>query len=202
MNKKEKDCFIDRAGGCAGNGDERYRVRRGSLGERQQSFAKRWRYGYLYSELPVGLAGIQEISQQAACSMSAGRRHLLVWAEKIRLAPLGNSASYTYKVTAAAGETVSFALSNVITADVDGNETPETGAFSATATVAAPGRTDFATNRSADQRSHGRTVRKRERFGKDGQPGRCAEDGRYDDRYHVVCGDRPCSSGNGRNRCG
>ncbi|MDY3004214.1 MAG: PT domain-containing protein, partial [Christensenella hongkongensis] len=39
---------------------------------------------------------------------------------------------------AAAGETVSFSLSGVVTSDASGNETNETGAYAATATVAAP----------------------------------------------------------------
>lgn len=74
----------------------------------------------------IATSGLQYVSK----SSNMGNESMLI--------TLGNSASYTYKVTAAAGETVSFALSNVITADVDGNETPETGTFSATATVAAP----------------------------------------------------------------
>ncbi|MEA4854380.1 MAG: PT domain-containing protein [Christensenella sp.] len=54
------------------------------------------------------------------------------------LITLGNTASYTYKVTAAAGEQVSFSLANVITSDAEGNETTETGVFAAAATVVTP----------------------------------------------------------------
>ncbi|KKI50852.1 hypothetical protein [Christensenella hongkongensis] len=77
----------------------------------------------------IATSGLQYVSRTTTPAGMGGENTLVT---------LGNSASYTYKVTAAAGETVSFALSNVITADVDGNETPETGTFSATATVAAP----------------------------------------------------------------
>ena len=77
----------------------------------------------------IATSGLQYVSRTTTPAGMGGENTLVT---------LGNSASYTYKVTAAAGETVSFSLSNVISADIDGNETPEAETFSATATVAAP----------------------------------------------------------------
>ncbi len=74
----------------------------------------------------IATSGLQYVSK----SSIMGNESMLI--------TLGNSASYTYKVTAAAGETVSFSLSNVVTSDASGNETNETGVYAATATVATP----------------------------------------------------------------
>ena len=73
---------------------------------------------------PSGVAGISaDIAtsglQYVSKSSNMGNENMLI--------TLGNSASYTYKVTAAAGETVSFSLSGVVTSDATGNETNETG---------------------------------------------------------------------------
>ena len=77
----------------------------------------------------IATSGLQYVSRTTTPAGMGGENTLVT---------LGNSASYTYKVTAAAGETVSFSLSGVVTSDASGNETNETGTYAASATVATP----------------------------------------------------------------